>query len=461
LTFYRWQQWTLRALTGLGPLLVCAVVIVIGSSSPLAGIVLVLFLLYYCGYPAVQFQVRHFFYLEFVAWLALAFVLTAAGRTTGRLVKTRKWPRLSTAHLRNASITVAAAVAMTIVPLTVLRAYQQRHLVTLFEDYLNSSRTPLALSRETRERRTLVTPEGLWAGLDRADPVGVRYLVTEFSSDRCRAGDLPVLVKYDASTTDTDFSFVTRVSIDSSGPTVGLVPAYSTAWAHFAGLILPQGYEDCLKSVSVINDPRRIPVLVDLTLTPDWRTTTLFQRLATMEAPQRDQMLVQTVPDDLVSPVDRFVSPVAQLSPDDVAAGVAMNTARGTWFTPAPLRVTAPGQMLVHFPVRAVDRSVALRAQGVVRRGGIRIVTVHDGRGVDSRAITTPGPFTVLIGVSDPGAYAVTVTDESAVDWRQREESLLWRVVRMTMPWSQTDDFELHDVAWVRSSPARPADETQ
>jgi hypothetical protein len=53
------------------------------------------------------------------------------------------------------------------------------------------------------------------------------------------------------------------------------------------------------------------------------------------------------------------------------------------------------------------------------------------------------------------------VTDESAMDWRQQEESLLWRVVSLTMPWSQTDDFELHDVAWVRSSPARPAVETQ
>jgi hypothetical protein len=461
LTVYSWQQSTLRVLTGLGPLLACAVVIIIGSSSPLAAIVLVSFLLYYCGYPAVQFHVRHFFHLEFVAWLALAFVFTTAVQTTGRLVKTRRPPRLSTVQLRNASITVAATVAVTVVPLMALRAYQQRHLVTLFEDYLNSSRTPLALSWETHEGRTLVTPDGFWAALDKADPVGVRYLVAEFSSDRCRAADLPVLVKYDASAPDTDFSFVTRVTIDSRGPTVGLIPAYSTAWAHFARLILPQGYEDCLKSVSVIDDPRRIPVLVDLTLPPDWRTTTLFQRLATIEAPQRDAMLVQTVPDDLVSPVDRFVSPVAQLTPDDVAAGVAINTTRQTWFTPAPVRVTAPRQMLVHFPDRAVDRSMALRARGLVRRGGIRIVTVHEGRGVDSRAITTPGPFTVLIGVSDPGAYGVTVTDESAMDWRQQKESLLWRVVRITMPWSQTDDFELHDVAWVRSSPARPAVETQ
>jgi hypothetical protein len=460
LTLYRWQQRTLRALTGLGPLLVCAVVLILGSGDPRAGIALVLFLLYYCGYPAVQFHVRHFFHLEFVAWLALAFVLTTAGRATARLATTRRLPRLSTVHLRNASIAAAAIVVVTVVPLTALRAYQQRHLVTLFEDYLNSSRTPLALSRATRERRTLVTPDGLWAGLDAADPVGVRYLVAEFASDRCAAADLPVTVKYDARSSDADFSFVTRVAIESDGPTFGLVPAYSNAWSRFAGFALPQGYEDCLKSVSAIGDARRIPVLVGVTLAPRWRSTPLFQRLATIEAPQRDEVLVQTVPVELVSPVDRFVSPVAQLSPDDVAAGVAMNTTRRTWFTPAPVRVTTPRQMLVHFPVRAVDRSVALRAQGLVRRGGIRIVTMRDEHGVDSRAITTPGPFTVLIGVSDPGAYGVTVTDESAMDWRQQKESLLWRAVRMTVPWSQTDDFELHDVAWVRSSPAQPAVET-
>jgi hypothetical protein len=177
LTLYSWQQSTLRVLTGLGPLLACVVVIIIGSSSPLAGIVLVSFLLYYCGYPAVQFHVRHFFHLEFVAWLALAFVLTTAGRTTGRLVKTRRLPRLSTVQLRNASITVAATVAVTVVPLTALRAYQQRHLATLFEDYLNSSRTPLALPR--RRGRTCDN-DGFWAALDKVDPAGVRYLVTEF-----------------------------------------------------------------------------------------------------------------------------------------------------------------------------------------------------------------------------------------------------------------------------------------
>jgi 16S rRNA C1402 (ribose-2'-O) methylase RsmI len=47
--------------------------------------------------------------------------------------------------------------------------------------------------------------------------------------------------------------------------------------------------------------------------------------------------------------------------------------------------------------------------------GRIRIVTVHDGRGVDSRAITTPGPFTVLIGVSDPGARLVRAALDAGV----------------------------------------------
>jgi len=450
-TLYQWQQGMLRALTGSGPLLACVAVIVAGASDPRAGIALMLFLLYYCGYPAVQFHVRHFFYLEFVAWWALVFVLASAGRAIWRVARARRLPRVSPAGMRNGLITAVAAVAVTVVPLTVLRAYQQRHVVSLFDDYLQSPRRPLPLSRTNREGRTLVTPDGLWAGLDAADPVGARYLVAEFTSSRCAAAELPVLVKYDTKPSqDSDFSYVTRVAIGSGGPTLSLVPAYSNEWTRFAGFALPSGYEDCLKSVSVIDDVSRIPVLMGLTLTPHWRQAPLFQRLAKIEAPVRGDVLVQTVPDDLVVPVDWSVPPGAALSSDTVASGVAVNSATRSWFSPAPIRVEAPSQVFVHFPPRMIDTGMALRAEGVLRRGGVRIVTVVNEHGVDSRAITTPGPFTVLIGVPYAAEYAVRVTDAATMDWRQQEDSLLWRVVRFAAPWTQVDDFELHDVAWVR-----------
>jgi hypothetical protein len=142
------------------------------------------------------------------------------------------------------------------------------------------------------------------------------------------------------------------------------------------------------------------------------------------------------------------------LSSDGVASGVAVDTARHSWSTVSPVRVAAPRQLLVHFAPQAVEADLVLRAQGVLRRGGLRIGTLQNEHLVDSRPVTMPGPFTVLLGVPSVGAYAVGITDEAAMDWRQQDDSLLWHAARLLVPWTQVDDFELRDVAWIRTSPA-------
>jgi hypothetical protein len=451
-TLYQWQQSTLRALIGLGPLLACAVVVIVGSSDPRAGIALVLLLLFYCGYPAIQFHVRHFFYLEFIAWWAMAFVIATAARVAWRAGATRAWPAFSAVDARQGLITVIALVAITVVPLVLLRIYQQRHLETLFDGYLQSPRTPMTLSRASRDGRTYVTPDGLWTGLNPADPVGARYLVAEFTSDDCPAADVPITAIYDARTPANDFSFVTRVPIRPGAATFDFVPAYSNGtWSRFAGFSLPSGYDACLRSVAVVDDTSRIPVLVGLTLPPRWRSTSLFQRLTKVEREPAD-MHVYTVPEDLASPTDESVSPVITPAADSVAPGVSASSARRGWLA-ASVSVTAPREWLVHFGAQAVDTGMVLRAQGVLRRGGLRIGTAQNEHLVDSRAITMPGPFTVLIGVPSAGVYTVRVTDEGATDWRQQEDSLMWHAARLLVPWMQVDDFELHDVAWIRTSP--------
>jgi hypothetical protein len=461
LLMYQWQQSVLRVLIGLGPVLACAVVIVVGASDPRAGVALLSFLLFYCGYPAVQFHVRHFFHLEFVAWGAIVFLFSTAGRATWRVAATRRWPRLSPVKIRNGAMAATAIVAITVIPLALLRLYQQRHLTTLFGGYLQSARRPMAVSRTTRDGRTDVAIDGLWNGLDPADPFGARYVVAEFTSDRCAAIDLPVTATYDAKTPANDFSFVTRVPIRQEGPTVDFVPAYSNGtWSRFAGFSLPAGYDACLKSVSVIDDTSRMPLLVGLRLSPEWRSTSLFQRLAKLETGPHD-MLTQTVPEDLASPTDGSVSTAMTLSSDLVAPGVAADTVQRRWSTISPVRITAPRQLLVHFAPREVETGLVLRARGVLRRGGLRIGTSQNEHLVDSRPIIMPGPFTVLLGVPGAGAYAVRVTDEAAMDWRQQEDSLMWHAARLLVPWTQVADFELHDVAWIRPSPMPLAHESK
>src|SRR5262249_58523617 len=118
-------------------------------ASPRAGIAVALFALYFCGYPAVQFHVRHFFHLEIVAWWALVFVGGRLLYGLWRFIQTGARPRLTRAHVRRAAVALAAIVVMTTVPVTGLRAYQQRHASTLLDAYVHAPRAPLPMTHAT------------------------------------------------------------------------------------------------------------------------------------------------------------------------------------------------------------------------------------------------------------------------------------------------------------------------
>jgi hypothetical protein len=449
-TLYDWQGWALRHLAGLGPVLACLVVLVIGVWDVRAGIGVFLFIIYYCGYPAVQFNVRHFFHLEFVSWWALVFLLAAMCRAASRLIVQRRWPRPTLGGVRRGALTAAIAVLLVVVPATGLRAYQQRHVATLVDGYLRLPRTPLAVSRTAAPGGTLIVPDGLWKDRSAADPVSVQYLVVEFRSNSCGAVNLPLTVKYAAPTSDSDYSFLSRVPIEAGGSTVQVVPAYYGVYSHFTGFVVPSDYENCLTSVSRIGNLQQVPVLVDLSLPPRWRTADLFQTLVKVESGAEPAGTVHVQPDTLVEPIAGGISTVASLTADDIAPGVSVNSTTHSWFTNRPVVASVARQRWVHFPAQTVDAGAVLLARGTLRRGGLRVVTTQDDRGIDSRAVLSPGPFTVLIAAPGAGAFGVSIMDEAAADWRREPSSLLRGALVMVAPWMVTDDFELHDLAWVR-----------
>jgi hypothetical protein len=259
ISFYARQQHKLRQLAPFAPWAVVVSLLVIGASGWRTGIAAGIFLLYYGGYPALQFSTRHYFHLEFVAWWAMLFLIA-------RAIATR---RISRDALRNAGLTAAVLLLLIVAPLWLLRGYQQRHIETLIDGYLRAHRVPAAV-------------EHLWDN-DRVDePFDARYLALEFSSERCGAAEVPVTIRYDAKAPANDFTYVDDVAISPSGPTWRIVPVfYNGQWSHFAGVTTPAGTESCLKSVSRIDDLTGVPVFLDLDLAPGWRKTSLFQRIAT------------------------------------------------------------------------------------------------------------------------------------------------------------------------------------
>jgi hypothetical protein len=244
---------------------------------------------------------------------------------------------------------------------------------------------------------------------------------------------------------------VARLPIDAAGPSVLFAPVYLNGeWSHFAGFDLPEGYDACLKSVSLVDDLRNISLPMQLTLAPRWRSSALFQRLASWEDEPRaaDALpLVRVQPADLVAPSEPHITRAAALWTDALASGVT-KTAAGGWT--GRITVGAPQQTLVQFSAQPIEAGAVLRVTGVLHRGGLQIGVSQDERVFDSRSVTTTGPFMTLIQEPVAGTFGARVNDFSRIDWRLEPQSILRQAAWLSAPWLRVDAFELHDAAWIR-----------
>jgi hypothetical protein len=447
--FYQSRADALHQLSGLGPVVVTVSLIAMAVSDPRAAALLLLLLLYYCGYPAVQFDPRHFFHLEFVDWWALVFASVVAIRSAWGIaarggVRVFKLGRAA----RRGSL-MLVAIVMLALPLGILRLYQQRHLTSVIGSYEQATARPLRVSRRPTTGATLIVTDDLWSEQDVREPMALRYLRAEFGGPSCGAADLPLLVKYEAANGADDLSELVRIPIMAVGQTVRFFPVYHLrATTRFAGLVVPTGYEDCFRSVGVIDNLASLPVLVNLTLTPTWRSSSLYQRLASREhAWTSDAPVVRAVPVDLVVPHASRLSHVTRIDADRTAPGVTRGDAARGWA--GRISDAGPYQLLIHVPVARVASGTLLEASGVMGSGGLAIGLVQNDLWVVSQTVTAPGPFTVLIRPPGEGEYGALVVNFSMLVWRQQPRALFRRAARWLAPPLLSTDFELHELAWV------------
>ena len=155
------------------------------------------------------------------------------------------------------------------------------------------------------------------------------------------------------------------------------------------------------------------------------------------------------VPDDLVVPAESHVAPLSAMHAASVAPGIAVNSAEHRWFTSMPAVAPEAQAEWLRFPEQTLPAGSLIHVSGAVRQGGIRIATTQSNQRIDSRAITSPGPFRVLIAVPEAGPFAVRINDEGRAEWRRQPKSLLRAGIALVAPAMLADDFELTDVSWI------------
>jgi hypothetical protein len=265
------------ALSVVGPLLAALFVLVTSSISIRLALFAVFAMLYFGGYPAIQFLPRHYFPFEIITVVIVAFLIE---RGVQVLRERRAWA-VSPPAARRMAMTAAIVAVMLSVPLVVLRAYQNRGATRLLESYLDAPTSDVPLkaigagSYEVVGQRHGPPPSEIEAvgALGRA---GTRFIELEFAAT-CRPATR-VTFRYDPTYPPTDLSHA--IELRAGGTLAGPTRIFEPVYPGFQRIDVSDPSPACSVHVSAVNGADRFALLLPAQLPPGWSAQPQYQRIA-------------------------------------------------------------------------------------------------------------------------------------------------------------------------------------
>jgi len=250
-----------------GLFLVVAAVFLVTASSARLGLFLIGFVLYFGGYPAVQFGNRHFFHLEFIAWWAFGFLLQQLVTRLVALVRKRPAPALTLAGMRRSALVLAGVFGALVASLWIARWYQEAALEPVMQQYVKAQLDQVTTD-EGPGKLQRVRPAAA-----RTDPETADLLEVDLNEWQCPAESKLKFV-YGPS----HAGFARDVEITTGGsraPTRIFIPVYAT----FQGVTVGDAPAGCLAGVYRVQHPERFMLMPKITLRPGWEEQRLYQSL--------------------------------------------------------------------------------------------------------------------------------------------------------------------------------------
>ena len=238
-----------------------------GQSSASASFLLV-FALFVGSYPAIQFDHRHYFHLEFFTWWSLGFIVQCVATASQRVWRERRIDvrRVLAGSGRMAALAIGAWLVLA-VPLKALRVYQASRVTGLLHAYQAAPKIELGRPLAPSGSLALVAPP-----IPRASAGLIEVDVDAARCDR----PVPVVFRYDSRNPAADFTRTITVPKTTGG---GTTRVFVAVYPNFMGIELP-GPSDCVTGAYRLTDTDAFPLLIDATLPPDWERLPLYQRLA-------------------------------------------------------------------------------------------------------------------------------------------------------------------------------------
>jgi hypothetical protein len=254
---------------GIGLGLVVAAIALATAADTRTGLFLAFVLLYFAGLPAIQFDTRHFFHLEFVTWWAAGFLLQNAITHLRTGTRPQVW-RTAAAPLLRAGIVLTGCFAVLMLMLWAARMYQQAAAQSLLGSYLTAGREqlPLAgiLSAESEPAIRVA---------QHTDPETADFIVVDLNASRC-GEHATVAFRYDR---DARRAYSRVFEIPRDDASVGLTHIFMPIYDGFHRLEFSDAPPGCVDGVYRVREPGQFPLLLEVVLRPGWRRAPLYQRL--------------------------------------------------------------------------------------------------------------------------------------------------------------------------------------
>ena len=446
-------RWVLH---GTGAAWVALSLLAVSATDVRRAILLAIGVAYLAGYPAIQFHIRHFFHLEFVVWLAIAFTVQTAFSAAALRLRSRPAPDAPApvpVRLAARSMLTFATVAlvMAAAPLVAARGYQARHVRPLLQRYADAPSHEVPRVAETLADRTLLRLPTFWDRRDPRDPVSAEMLVAELDAS-CAVARLTF--RYDSLHQVTDFSGTIALELPpGEGPTRVLFPAYYREGAsHFVGVEVPHGDEACVLKLSRVDDLRPLPMLITLRLPPRWTDARLYQTLRNWESRPGHEAAaihVQPFPDGArFDHVTLSADTPRRLPPIVDQAEIVRPDPTGLWrIVGTPV---GSGSYVMRFAPEEHGPGDRFVVRGEVRRGGVTVgLLINEQWDGGNATVTARGPFVAVLAPSTRATVVVLIANAVADSWLLRQARRLGRPAAWLWP---INDVRISHAGWVQES---------
>ena len=261
-----------RLLTPVVPLAALGAVAVAWSLAPRLGIALTVFILFLTGYPAIEFESRHWFHLRFLSLWVVVALLAAWWHGRG------KW---TAAALRRGLVPVAATIGLMVLAVWTLRILQRPALDELVHSYLAAPVEPLQVSPYDTGLAVDWQPTAF--GHESSRRASDMLAVTVAPQGCGPDGPVDLVFRYQAPLISHNMTSKFRVERHAAGPTTVFFPVFSLnefdrTLLRFTGLEVHGRPIDCVTRVARLVD-RSSPLWLQIQVPPDWRDRPYYQTL--------------------------------------------------------------------------------------------------------------------------------------------------------------------------------------